>query len=991
VPSANEIASGMRGPFRYVAVLLVALGAVALPAGAQLTRNIGVSIDQCENQPSGIGDCTGQAWISGDLNAQHSLYREGDFVPFRAVITGLTSGTHTLRIGYDAVESGLHAYDYLGSVDGSEKAPGQEVVPCDNVAGTAGDHACGSAPSTLPVRIDGDTTFPSGAQVPGSFSAWGGTLTGDAYVSPTPIDVNTTGTIERQIDVTFVAEGGTVVLAWGGHIASNLDWGPGNTFVSNRSGAPFHMRVLPNESITPGHQDLSLHGDVIAPLPSPFETVVTPQLVSVGGTVVDTATLVAQATGSVSFYVCFDASSAPDCSTGGEAVGLDHVVALPPPGSTGSASAVFVPEAEGHYCFRAEYSPDSVAPYSPGSHTNTDTECFVARVAAATLTVKKVCSPTTDGGRFNLTIDGAVVLRDARCGEASDPKPLSPGTRHTVGETAGTGTSLDDYTITIGANCAADGSITLHAGETDTCTVTNERKQTPPPPTGTLKVTKNCSPASDRGHFDISVGDTLFADVQCGGSTGELKLPAGKHVVREAAGTGTSLADYTTVIGGDCTADGAITLGAGASAACTITNTRRRLPPATVTVQKLCQPTDDPGRFDLTIDGAVVKGNVGCGGTTGAVTVRPGLRRVGESGAGDTDVGDYTVVIGGNCNLTGAVFVEAGEAVTCQITNVRKPPPPSATLTVNKICVPENDGGRFELRIDGETARDQPCGGKLGPLVVAPGVHHVGESAGSSTNLADYTTVIGGDCATDGAITLAAGQFASCTITNIRSAPPPTPPTTPPTPKPPPVPEEPTGTITVTTLCVPADADSRFNVELDQQSYSDLACGDSTGPMVVPAGTHAVGDAVTPQADPARYRVVYRGHCTRHGIVHVKPDAHAHCVVVHIRRRLQTSPSPPKACYTLLARPRTIRAGRPTAIVVRVTIRGKPVRFARVELAGHRLLTRALTGADGHARFALRRARPGVIVVSIQRQYGCPPVPPRRIGVIAAQTPPVTG
>jgi hypothetical protein len=228
VPSAGEIASGMRGPFRCVAVLLVAIGAVALPAGAQLPqlRNIGASIDQCENLTSGIGDCTGSAWISGDLNAQHSLYREGDFVPFRAVITGLTSGTYTLRIGYDAVESGMHAYDYLGSVDGSENAPGQEVVPCENVAGTAGAHACGSDPSTLPVRIDGDTTFPSGAQVPGSFSARGGTLTGDAYVSPTPIDVNTPGTIERQIDVTFVADGGTVVLAWGGHIASNLHWAP---------------------------------------------------------------------------------------------------------------------------------------------------------------------------------------------------------------------------------------------------------------------------------------------------------------------------------------------------------------------------------------------------------------------------------------------------------------------------------------------------------------------------------------------------------------------------------------------------------------------------------------------------------------------------------------------------------------------------------------------------------------------------------------------
>jgi hypothetical protein len=195
VPSAGEIASGMRGPFRCVVVLLVAIGAVALPAGAQLPqlRNIGVSIDQCENQTSGIGDCTGSAWISGDLNAQHSLYREGDFVPFRAVITGLTSGTYTLRIGYDAVESGLHAYDYLGSVDGSENAPGQEVVPCENVAGTAGAHACGSDPSTFLVPLDGATTFPWRAQVRGDFSAWGGALTHAEYVSPEPIGANTPG------------------------------------------------------------------------------------------------------------------------------------------------------------------------------------------------------------------------------------------------------------------------------------------------------------------------------------------------------------------------------------------------------------------------------------------------------------------------------------------------------------------------------------------------------------------------------------------------------------------------------------------------------------------------------------------------------------------------------------------------------------------------------------------------------------------------------
>ena len=44
------------------------------------------------------------------------------------------------------------------------------------------------------------------------------------------------------------------------------------------------------------------------------------------------------------------------------------------------------PLVPGHYCFRAEYTPDSTAQYSPGSGTNTTTECFTARAPALTIT-----------------------------------------------------------------------------------------------------------------------------------------------------------------------------------------------------------------------------------------------------------------------------------------------------------------------------------------------------------------------------------------------------------------------------------------------------------------------------------------------------------------------------------------------------------------------------------------------------------------------------
>jgi Prealbumin-like fold domain len=1002
--SAGETARHTRRPLRAVVGLLFFLGSIALPAGAQVSKgSIGTTIEQCANNPSGIGDCTGSAWTTGSLNPQKSLYKEGDFVPFRATITNLTLGsTYALRIGYDALEDDLHAYDYLGSVDGSENAAGQKVDPCLNVAGTTGAHACGNAPSTVAIPVDGDTTIPSGTQDSGNFSAWGGALSKGAYAAPTPIDVNTKGTIERQIDVTFTAEGDTVLLAWGGHIASSLDWGAGETFVGSRSGAPFHMRLLQIQEnggspASTGNQDLSIQGGVIAPVPAPFDTSAAPRSVVVGGTVVDTASLSGQQgslppSGTVDFFVCFDANATPDCSSGGDDAGLGRVLAFASSaGLDGTGSTDYVPGNAGHYCFRAEYTPSDVAPYSPTAHTNTTTECFDVTLGPPKLTVTKVCDPATDGGKFNLTVDGKPVLADAKCGDSTTPPGVTAGA-HKVGESAGTNTALTDYASTIGGDCTADGSITLKAGDSKTCTITNVRNATPPTPTATLAVKKLCKPGDDGGRFDVYLDSTRFPDVTCGDSTGPVKTSVGKHSVREAAGTGTSLSDYTSVIGGDCNADGSVTLQAGDSRTCTITNTRRPPQPATLTVNKLCAPPGDSGKFDLRIDGDTAKKSVGCGGTTGAVKIDAGLHDVSEAGAGDTDLGDYSIVIGGDCNLSGEVFLQAGQSATCEITNIHKQQPaPFASLTVNKICVPAADGGLFDLRVDSQTAADEPCGGRIGPLVVPTGAHKVSETAGSGTKLTDYTSVIGGDCKADGSITLAAGEFAVCTITNVRSiSPPPTPQPTP-TPGPTPAPEEPTATVTVTTVCIPANGEARFEAAVDEQSFPQLACHDSTGPVVTSVGIHVVSDVATSGTSPSTYRTVYRGDCGPKGTIKLKPKGHGRCVVVHIRRPLQASLSPPNACYRLVAGPRTVRLGSGRAIVALVAIRGKPVRNAWVELTGAGVSERTLTPTKGRARFIVKLARNGILVIRARRQYGCPSAAVRRVGVIAARTPPITG
>ena len=105
----------------------------------------------------------------------------------------------------------------------------------------------------------------------------------------------------------------------------------------------------------------------------------------------------------------------------------------------------------------------------------------------------------------------------------------------------------------------------------------------------------------------------------------------------------------------------------------------------TLEVRKVLLPTDDPGRFDLLIDGTVRLANAGPGGTTGPITVEPGTHAVEETaGLGtngrSTNLNRYLIDIAcadqdANEVAEGpgrgplSVPVDAGERITCTITN----------------------------------------------------------------------------------------------------------------------------------------------------------------------------------------------------------------------------------------------------------------------------------------------------------------------------------
>jgi hypothetical protein len=405
--------------------------------------------------------------------------------------------------------------------------------------------------------------------------------------------------------------------------------------------------------------------------------------------------------------------------------------------------------------------------------------------------------------------------------------------------------------------------------------------------------------------------------------------------------------------------------------------------PATLRVNKGCDPAGDDGHFRLliaTIDGRPLhRATVGCGGTTGTVQLAPGSYVVRERGADGTELTDYTRYAGGDCESDGTITLAAGEDGTCLIENVRKGTDPvPAELTVTKICVPIDDGGRFNLTIDGQTLRDVACGHSFGPVAVAPGQHHVSESAGTGTNLEDYTTTIGGACAPDGTVTLAAVQQATCTITNVRtSEPPPEPPL------------EETGTVEIEKQCKPAGTQGRFQLELDGHVFH-LACGESVGPVVIGVGDHRVGEAAVSRIT-SRFTTTIGGDCAPDGSFALRAGEHVLCIVTNTLVTPKPPLIPPTACYTLSVSHRTATVDKHVLVVARVHLGRLAVGGVQVIARGPGVSAVRTTGRRGRARFVITPSHRGVLRITIRKAFDCPKRPPKKIGIIGVSTPPVTG
>src|SRR3989344_2930306 len=301
----------------------------------------------------------------------------------------------------------------------------------------------------------------------------------------------------------------------------------------------------------------------------------------------------------------------------------------------------------------------------------------------------------------------------------------------------------------------------------------------PPPNTGGIAITKV---------IDNTGGGTKvesdFSAMVTGGNPSQTSFNLSPNPINVSVDAGveysvteTANLSYTTGYSAGCSG----TVAQQQTVSCVITNTFTPTPPGILHVVKVI--TNDDGAtstaeyFSFQVDGGVVTAFEADGQND--IAVDPGTYSVTE-----VTTSGYTASYS-NCT---DVAIDSGEEATCTITNNDNeviPPPTEDTLPLCTDGVDNDDDQLIDLAdpdcstfipkltvtkiVDGglKVVADFALFVDLGSITSGVqasstvGVHIVSETA-----VANYIGVISGDCASNGSVTLAAGDAKSCTITN---------------------------------------------------------------------------------------------------------------------------------------------------------------------------------------------------------------------------------
>ena len=393
-----------------------------------------------------------------------------------------------------------------------------------------------------------------------------------------------------------------------------------------------------------------------------------------------------------------------------------------------------------------------VCSYPSGQPNSDPSDCIIFQPKSGKLEVIKDLEPNLDPGLFNLLIDGMVYASNIGEGGTTGEEVLLAGT-YTVSETAGTLTSLSDYTTSIeckdlngtGSVIAFDTdssvSVTIEEDTDVVCKITNTRSG------GTLIVKKIVT--NDNGgnktysDFSFQVNSDSAIPFEIDGQN-DLSVSPGTYTITEPSVTG-----YSTTYD-NCTD---VVVSSNETETCTITN--NDIAPKLTLVKTVVN--DDGGTkvvSDFPLFISLIPATSGVSYNLLANTQYVATET--------TQTGYAASVWGGDCNADGTITLQPGDNKTCTITNDDIAP----QLTLVKVVVNDNGGTK--------AIEDFPL--FIGDMQVVSGVASEvmanTQYTVSETNQTGYlASAWSGDCSVNGTITLLPGENKTCTITNDDIAP----------------------------------------------------------------------------------------------------------------------------------------------------------------------------------------------------------------------------
>jgi hypothetical protein len=304
------------------------------------------------------------------------------------------------------------------------------------------------------------------------------------------------------------------------------------------------------------------------------------------------------------------------------------------------------------------------------------------------ITIVKVIHPASDGGRFHLEIDHANAGDTPAVGDGGTTGTIavSPGD-HTVGESPAEGTKLADYATQI--LCVSGGTTVAEAGTPSLtvpvaqgahvlCTITNTRKSELKPLVPMLECVVFRGNTPEQAVWGYRNDNAFAVQRAIGPENGFTPSPADRgqpQTFEPGRWTGT----FQTPFGGSQTLTWTL---AGQTAAASSTSPRCT---AIIEIRKVVAPANDPGVFNLLLDGQVLATG-GNGTTAGPYTIGVGEGSVSETAGQGTKLADYESSV--SCTRNGTVEVSTtgtkvdgavgnGDVVVCTFTNRRITTPPT--------------------------------------------------------------------------------------------------------------------------------------------------------------------------------------------------------------------------------------------------------------------------------------------------------------------------